>query len=819
MRDWLAAQDVSQRDETLDEESARVWLLHRALVDDGSDAEGEGGEGGGGGGEGPELARAIAGAPDGVAQIGEAVDCEEPRFAVMAMVDLIAVLKRRIGGDGDGEGERRDEDGGGKTVEWREWAGAVRCVAEAVPAVLAVLVRKAGEGDVCGDAMAYAVTLVTFLVGEEAREAVETGHHRPGGREAWRRLVEAASRVEWLKVCMRLWKDNDLAAHVPGVDDRDECHGLGFLVTVFLDALVSAGGGGSGGGGVAALCGMGVWAVSFLSLRLYARGVGEDERVRIVGVLWVCVKFDPQFGARLVFEDTCAMQALCESARRVGDEEEEDGGSCMSEGDGRSVGADNSGVAGLGDVVMEAQGDQEGREAHAAMDDIEIVDFVGGDGAAIGGIGGAGAAAIPEDDAQGSACSVEDDDGEARRESEEREDGIGSADPEELVLAARRGSGVFAHVRLLAQAVRDAPGADMRRRRFLRRMAPRPWLWSAAERSAELVYSLAGYELALGDRCAEFIKAPCARNALSFLAWRTAEWLSVDTVQWPVSEGQLLSREQIFERVATVSRALCDASAVPLLAECAHGLASAGLEREQASNSDGGDDNFNGAENQRIDRLGGQNAQTTTKVLNVCEWCLASDTEEAPRLKACGGCREVFYCNEEHMRAHWKRHHKFACAGKAAKPFLGSLLIADARQNLRDRSSGEALGAVFVRDGIEALVSRYGSFLVSMGFALCVVEGDAGVVEVKALPRGQVVRDLLNKFKTCGAQDVGHVMVETCSRFNGAFGLAVVHDIEASNFKCSLYRASAPTGGPAPCCHSGCSGHDVICSSSFLATR
>jgi MYND finger len=682
---WLAEQDVTDRDETLDDQCARVYLLHLRL----SSSDG-----------GVSLARTIVDAENAaaVASIAALVDSDEPRFAVMALVDLLGALR---GGDEDGDARRL--------------VVAMTAIAAAVPTVVGVLVRKAGEGDVCEDAMSYALTLLSFMLGED-------GRLEPCVRAM---LREEAARPAWLKASMRLWRDAEVVAHVPGVDAPDFERGLGFVVTVFLGQVVAPVNGRAGGDGTfgrAALVGMGAWSVSFLSMRLYAAHVTEDERTRLVDVLWACCVHDAEFAREFIFEDAATVRAIANSASAVGAEEEMEAGAC-------SALSDDADEMGCGS----ADGSDDGKTV------------------------------------EGSAV-----------------------DPEMLLCASRTAACVFAHARLMQHALRDGERAPLRRRRFLRRHAPRAWFWDAMRHCADLCYSFAGYEVALGDRCADFIQAPCARSALSLTVWRAAEWLATDTVTWRAADGgAVLSRGQILERVASVSNVLCQASAEPLVAQSALNLAMTLLKRQSGAAT--------------------PVAALSPNALNVCEWCLSSDTRDSPHLQACGGCGLTFYCDQDHMRLHWRRFHRRSCAGKGGDAFAGSAFVVDAGGVLQRRVGGEQLDAALTHEGVESVMRACGPMVERLGKALRMVEGrPAGHAAVHVVPRGCVVREVSSLLRSgrAGAEDVVAAMIMTCRQNNGSSVLGCWPGVDRGRRHLGLFRATSRCTREC----SGCAGHDSVCS-------
>jgi hypothetical protein len=194
---WLQAQDVSDRDETLDEQCAQMYILHQALASEET---------------GQALARVIIDCDEtAIDFIAEMTKSEEPRFAIMALVDLLGALGRSP--------EHRSRESCHRAV-------ALKRVARAMPCVVRALCEKASSNDICGDAMSYALTLLSFLLGKagcQERDDLQ--------------CVRSIASLEWLKVVMRIWKDPDLVGHVPGEEAPNFRRGLGYLVTWcgFLD--------------------------------------------------------------------------------------------------------------------------------------------------------------------------------------------------------------------------------------------------------------------------------------------------------------------------------------------------------------------------------------------------------------------------------------------------------------------------------------------------------------------------------------------------------------------------------------------------------
>lgn len=272
---WLASQDVTDRDETLDERCARVHALHQALVKPD---------------EGVVLARRIS---DGdvatvVRDIVLLVDSDEPRFGAMVLVDLVGALR-----------EGRDEEDG------RRLRDSMAAISRAIPLLFLTIDKRARKGDVCEDTMSYSLTLLSFLLAgdnilSDAERAV---------------LRNAVVDTTWLKASMRLWKEADILGHVPGSDTPDYHLGLGAVVTMFLHHVVQGGEAvlDSDMSGARALAKLGSWAVSHIVMRLYDSNIGGAERKRLIDVTYACCACDSSF-FNLIFDDANILQAVCDSA-------------------------------------------------------------------------------------------------------------------------------------------------------------------------------------------------------------------------------------------------------------------------------------------------------------------------------------------------------------------------------------------------------------------------------------------------------------------------------------------------------------------------
>jgi hypothetical protein len=686
---WLAALDVTERDETLDERSARVYALHLRL----SSVE-----------DGLILARRIADADEAapIRTMVSLTDSDEPRFAVMAVVDLVGALQ-----------------GSAETSDAQRLLLVMAAVVDAIPLLLEILDVRARQGDVCEDTMSYALTLMSFLLGEEARLSADA-------RSALR--TATADKV-WLKSVMRLWNESDLKGHLPGADSPDYERGLGSLVAVYLQHVVGLGAPGlseDATAGTLAIASLGIWAVSFISMRLYDEHVTEAERIRLMDVLYACCLWDAEFSAQ-VFDDYATVQALCYSASHITGEVYE--------------------IDGISEVVEE--------EEDGSPHDYAMAERVC--------------------DTEGRA-----EQGSTRKHGAGDDANVSEApDPTMLLAATRTAAGLFAHLRLLNHGLRGGDGEEERRRRFFRRCGPRAWLWSALRHCAELSHGLAGYQVVFGDECCRFLASPCAFSALSSIVWASAVWLSTDPIQWrvPGGSGSILSRSAVLEQSVSVADLLCQTTEAPLLAMCSTALAGMIRTREASGAAAA--------------------VGKAPKSGNVCEYCLTRETEHAATtMKACSGCGASFYCNADHLRAHWVLSHKRACKGRLASSLshAGVALSPDNTLHV-SRPPPPPTTAPTTPANISYLwpaARTYGAAVAPLGGAL-VVDAASGISRYS--PRGRLLASL-PRAGTAGA------LAAVLRGDGGSFALA------AGGAAAAVFRVA---GGGWECSRVGCAGHDVAC--------
>lgn len=480
LRRWLAAQDVTDHDETLNDGCARVHALHQSLVSEE---------------HGLLLARRIA---DGdivasVRGIVLLVDSEEPRLAVMVLVDLVGVLNMR------------EEENHGRRVSMTMGA-----IVLAIPLLFRTLDKRARDGDVCEDTMSYAMTLLSFLLAEEFRL----------GQSERLKLRTAVTDTTWLKAVMRLWKENDILGHVPGVDVPDHECGLGAAVTTFLHHVVQGGKAEpreSWGVGARALVKLGSWVVSFISMRLYNEYIGDRERIRLMDVLYACCTCDPTLGS-LLFNDAATMQAICHSA------------SC---------------VQGRRDCDLDLEDEDEELGLSEEQTALQVCEPV---------------------DAQQELA----DSNMADR-----------FDPEILSQDICTLNGVYAHLRLLQYAVREGKGAEDRHRRFFRLCGCQAWLWEALACCSDNCAIFADYKGLFDDKCSDFLAGPCCISALSNFLWALLKWLGTDPEAWDAPRGDsILPRSCVLAQSSTIIEELCATTDNSLVPACTRALARTLMTRE-----------------------------------------------------------------------------------------------------------------------------------------------------------------------------------------------------------------------------------------------
>lgn len=264
LRAWLQEQDATGADETLSEGDARLFALNQQLLHPHA---------------GPILALNILRLPDseGIALIASQAQGPEPRFAVMALVGILYILRDiscgadlaggvemcTISDDGSrseaSEGAEDGEDGEDVTdatdadKEEDEAAFVERYargkVAGVIPLVVELYLQN--EGDyACGDFVTYLLTLLLDL---------RRTHHS----------VRTLATPALAKRFMQVWKHASVADHV--TDDKAG-FSAGFLVTCYVGAAPAE-----------SIAGLGAWAVKFFTLRLYS---APAERAQVMRVMW-----------------------------------------------------------------------------------------------------------------------------------------------------------------------------------------------------------------------------------------------------------------------------------------------------------------------------------------------------------------------------------------------------------------------------------------------------------------------------------------------------------------------------------------------------
>lgn len=283
VRGWLDAVDVSNRDETLDEEGARMYALHRELISDSNGAI--------------LASRIIKGDDSNLSDIVRAVLSEEPRFPIMVLVAILSRLKPSSGSEETSEETR---------------VSAVVRIAHIMPTVTANLCEKASSGDICEDALSYALTLLTFLPTQSGIPLVEV-----------RRALRLAATSRWLKLVVTVWRYDDMVGHVPGADEANATHGLGCLVSVYLESIAHAEEQASedvdddGTRGLDALVKLGKWFIAFVCMRLFNADVSQEERARLVDVLWHCGGRNRNYAITEVYSKVNVLRAVCHSASKL----------------------------------------------------------------------------------------------------------------------------------------------------------------------------------------------------------------------------------------------------------------------------------------------------------------------------------------------------------------------------------------------------------------------------------------------------------------------------------------------------------------------
>jgi MYND finger len=670
---WLQAQDVSDRDETLDEQCAQMYILHQALASEET---------------GQALARVIIDCDEtAIDFIAEMTKSEEPRFAIMALVDLLGALGRSP--------EHRSRESCHRAV-------ALKRVARAMPCVVRALCEKASSNDICGDAMSYALTLLSFLLGKagcQERDDLQ--------------CVRSVASLEWLKVVMRIWKDPDLVGHVPGEEAPNFCRGLGYLVTLYLERVVHCPIDGTMEAnelrsGVDSLIGLGQWFTAFVCMRLYAADVSEDERARLAGIIWKIAHCNLEFGAKHVFSDSHVMQAVCHSACKI---------TCP--------------------VVS---------------------------------------------------CDIE----------------LRSFDDDELQMLVTTGSGLFMHARLLHEAIWSYSKLGDT---VIRCGIHAQWFWSAMLHCADVCQAIVKFNRCLVPRIL-FLEAPCSMSFLASVVWRACEWIAMRAYEQLSAMPNALDLPDVLALVRTVATTISKTSANPLQAQCARYLADMLIAGKPMSTG-----------------LLSKECQ----IGQVCEWCFDFDTHAESRLRACSRCEQVYFCDSEHLTLQWKQSHKRECMflqrekEEALTGLVGcAALRIEHDGKLYDVARNESVGDICVREGVDVILRRYGTFVASLGGSLRIVRRSSMVMDVFYMPRGQFVRAQL---KACSKEGPGReiilrAMLSTMRESIGHYVLAEVFSLPTPGQEQNLCEKSVmlfrtrydqiPEAG-SNCAARGCRSHDGSC--------
>jgi MYND finger len=597
--------------------------------------------------------------------------------------------------------------------------------ARILPDVLKCLVSKASEGDVCEDAMSYVLTLISFLMSE-------SGCEEPDSLDA---LVEAAADAAWLKVVMRIWKDDIIVGHVPGVEKQHLDIGLGFLVTVFLDRIVC---GVYSKAGVRSITGMRLWPVSFIAMRLFKGYISSEERLRLMRVLLTCAKYDPEFALTLVH------------------------------GDSRTV-----------------------------------------------------------DAVSGSILSIKVDQSSCPREAEGA-----------LLQAASVGSSIFAHLQVFAHAF--ASGSESSRLAFMACAASMESFWTGLFHAAEVLAGVAAHDTpSLYDDLANVLALSCSLSLVSDCVWHVAEWLSMPessvteaiTIAHPSASSPSLSRQEISQRLSSLSRLLCHLSpSSAIQARCAINLTSSAPVSAGA-------------------------VRTAAKVERVCEWCFSIDTAQGDgkrdgsdvgRQQACGRCKQVYFCGVECIRKHWKHSHKRGCAFISASAgsedcagqvySIGGVSVRyDSDGQLIDDNRNSSLAKEYSMHGAEVVLRRYGSIAADIGCGIQIMDSksantDETSASVKFVPRGVLLREeILRRARQAQAKnaiadisilrsmmDTGLALRRLCT-FASVLIEGQPPSFQVFRVHCAR-RTLPPRLVTAQCDRRGCDHHDGRCTSRMAST-
>lgn len=612
---WMLSQDVSDRDETLDEDAARMLCLHRTL-DVGYDSH--------------ELAVAMADLdPDAISKIADRIKSEEPRFAVIVLVNMLEILAAdRMSTEGD-----------------QRYMRALRRVLGKLDFLVNEICEKAKQKDICPDTLHYFLVFISFIT--RANEGLSP--------EEVTDVIRVVANPAFVKIVLRVWKFPEMIDHIPGTDEADRLKGLGAIATIFLESVIR-------GALRNAACeenvnivrvsreslsnivSLGRWFVAFWNLRMYSADMSLSERGRLIDVLLMLLSYDPVFVREYVFADFKFMRTVCHSLILID-------------------------FRGVSDLVQNA----------GELDDSELADsFV------------------------------------AELESE-------------LKHMIRSAVGIHLHVKLLHAAIAtvDASEASSIKSQDILHSQ---WFWDAMQhlaQFAESIVDMVDRELFHVSAC----KLPCSMNYFASILWRVgtlivSSILSEGTQRPSPKELRILGR-----RYFHISNSVSSLPFFSCKMHCFRYLS------------------------RQLLQLHDLVTHPKTEVRSeraLCDFCLSLHVEEPSQPKVCGRCLQAHFCDDEHLRMHWRKFHKrgcrllsmlneVRCSGAEA---LGPVPHMD--ENLDELLDIPWLNDALKVNGTEWFCQKYGSLVQSLGCGFVVRVSANGDETVDILSHGNIIREEYN---------------------------------------------------------------------------
>lgn len=295
LKQWLRDVDISGADKSLDTEAARLFLLNNALINDET---------------GPILAALIISSDGdcGIDAFRDLARCSDPRLAMMAILNILYVLREDNLEDCEFTIPLRPDDPGGEHLTLCKADMPAECdvrakIAALMPEMTYVFLEKVSDGDFCCDFLTFLLTILMDLSSAETRSSSEIIDLR--------RVVPTE---RFLKAIMRVWKRPEYHQHLTETEG-DNSLKLGFLVSCYLKCLSTTATDCYDGlsisdtvssesdeeaVGISALIAMDEWTIKFIIMRMYDGTSSDHERSYLASVLNECACHSSLFKMKLL---------------------------------------------------------------------------------------------------------------------------------------------------------------------------------------------------------------------------------------------------------------------------------------------------------------------------------------------------------------------------------------------------------------------------------------------------------------------------------------------------------------------------------------